>query len=339
MSEELAVRDATEEDRDAAVELLEAAHGSKVRDAASWDWLFRGRLGGYVVADAGDRLAAQYALLPLRVRHRGEVIDGSLSLDTATHPDYGGRGLMTELGGLAYARAGTDLVLGFPNPSSAWILYNRLDWHELTPFPLVFKPLVGLATALAPRRIRTRQVIRLLARPQRRRFNAERVDRFGGWADDIWSATSDSLGTAVVRDSAHLNWRFVASPFPYERFAAEAGGEPAAFAVLRTVPWRNGSVSYLMELAAHAGAEAEARAVLEAAVSAARGQGAAGVVALSTPSNPLREVFRRAGFRTAPARVRAGFSFGARMSGALTEHAELRRLDGWHVTAGDFDHV
>jgi GNAT superfamily N-acetyltransferase len=335
MSEPLIIRDATESDRDAAVALLVAAHGSEVvRDAASWDWLYRGRLDRYVVADAGHRLAAQYALLPLRVQHRGEVLDASLSLDTATHPDFGGRGLMTDLGLRAYDRAGGGLVLGFPNPKSAWILYNRLGWHELTPFPLLFKALPGLLRALAP--------VRLPAGPHIRRSrsgNVERFDRFGSWADDIWEATRETLGTAVVRDSAHLNWRFADAPTAYDRFIARAGGEPAAYSVLRTVPWRRSRVSYLMELAAHPGAEKEAASALSAAVAAARAAGSAGVAALVTPRNPLAGLLRAHGFRVPPARGRAGFSFGARLSGALEAHDELTRLDAWHVTAADFDHI
>ena len=334
MTESLAVRDATEADRGAAVVLLAAAHGSETRSAGSWDWLFRGRLDRYVVADAGDQLAAQYALLPLRLQHRGEVIDASLSLDTATHPDFTGRGLMTELALRAYDRPGGDLVFGFPNSNSAWIFYNRLGWHELTPFPLLVKPLPGLVRALSP--------VPLPRGPHLRRSrseSAERFDRFDSWADDIWDATSAELGTAVVRDSAYLNWRFADAPATYDRFVVQAGGKPVAYSILRTVPWRRSRVSYLMELAAHPGAEQEAASALNAAVATARDLGAAGVAALVTPRNPLGGVLRAQGFRVPPARVRAGFSFGARLSGDLESHTELHRLDAWHLTAADFDHI
>jgi GNAT superfamily N-acetyltransferase len=330
VTEPLIIRDATEADRDRAVALLAAAHGSEVRDAESWDWLFRGRLDRYVVAEADGMLAAQYALRPLRVLHRGEVIDASLSLDTATHPDFGGRGLMTDLGDRAYQRAGGDLVLGFPNPSSSWILYNRLGWHELRPFPLLFKPLPGLIRAATG-----------LALPSLGHLGgqAERFDRFGSWADDIWHRTASSLGTSVVRDSRHLNWRYAEAPFPYERFLVRADGEPVAYAVLRTVPWRRGTVSYLMDLAAQPGATVEAKSALQAAVAAARSAASAGIAVVATPRNPLLHLLRSSGFRTVPARALAGFSFGARLSGSLETHDELRRLDGWHVTAGDFDHI
>ena len=330
MTEPLTIRDATESDRDAAVALLAAAHGSDVRDATTWEWLFCGRLDRYVVADAGGMLAAQYALLPLRVLHRGEVIDASLSLDTATHPAFGGRGLMTDLGNLAYDRAGGELVLGFPNPSSSWILYNRLGWHELKPFPLLFKPLLGLVRAATG--VGVPMIRRGVAR-------AERFDRFGSWADDIWQETAGVLGTCVVRDSTHLNWRYADSPFAYDRFVVRAGNEPVAYAVLRTVRWRRGTLSYLMDLAAQPGATAEATSVLNAAVAEARSAGSAGVAVLATPRNPLLDLLRASGFRTVPARARADFSFGARLSGGLESHDELRRLDGWHVTAGDFDHI
>jgi hypothetical protein len=332
VSAEPVTRDATEADREAAVSLLAAAHGSSVRDAQAWDWLFQGRLGRYVVADAGDRLAAQYALLPLRVHHRGEVIDASLSLDTATHPDFGGRGLMTDLGLMAYERSGSELVLGFPNPKSAWILYNRLGWTELAPFPLFVKPLAGIIRAVTGARSGFR-------RPRAPAPFVERFDRFGSWADDIWETNAARLGTAVVRDSARLNWRFADAPHMYERFVSYAGADPAAYVVLRTVPWRRGRVSYVMELAALPGAEREAARALEAAVGAARGEGSAGVAAVATEQDPLLGTLRKAGFRSAPARVRAGFSFGNRTIGELSTHTELKRLDSWYLTAGDFDHV
>ncbi|HEV7565372.1 MAG TPA: GNAT family N-acetyltransferase [Microbacteriaceae bacterium] len=331
MTDELVTRDATEQDRDAVVSLLTAAHGLSVRDAQAWDWLFRGRLGRYVVADAGDRLAAQYALLPVRVRHRGAVIDASLSLDTATHPDFGGRGLMTDLGLLAYERSGSDLVFGFPNPKSAWILYNRLGWTELAPFPLLVKPLAGIVRAVTGTRIRL---------PRRKStLPVEQFDRFGSWADHIWDANAERLGTSVVRDSDHLNWRFADAPHTYERFVSYAGTDPAAYAVLRTVPWRRGRVSYVMELAGLPGAESEAADALGAAVAAARDAGSAGVAAVATHRDPLLGTLRNAGFRPAPARVRVGFSFGNRTIGGLSEHTDLKHLDNWYVTAGDFDHI
>ena len=334
MNDSLVIRDATEADRDAAVALLAAAHGSTVRDAAAWDWLYRGRLDRYVVAVAGDRLAAQYALLPLRMQHRGAVIDASLSLDTATHPDFGGRGLMTQLGERAYNRAGGGLVLGFPNPKSSWILYNRLGWHEVTPFPLLVKPLAGLLRAFAP--------IPLPRLPRRSRSHAagvRSIDRFDTWADDIWALNAAALGTAVVRDSAYLNWRFTDSPLEYELFAADGKHGPAAYSVVRTVPWRQGRLSYLMELAARPEAEEEAAAVLNAAIDSARTAGSSAIAAVVTPRNPLGALLRANGFRTPPAKTLAGFSFGARLSGDVEAHDELRSLDAWHVTAADFDHI
>lgn len=343
MTDQLVIRDATEDDRDGAVALLEAAHGSEVRDAKAWDWLYQGRLDRYVVADAGSMLAAQYALLPLRVQHRGEVIDASLSLDTATHPDFAGQGLMTDLGLRAYDRAGGELVLGFPNPSSSWILYNRLGWHQLKPFPLLFKPLAGLVEALTPvwlhtAGLATEALARLLRR--KRDDGAERFDRFGPWADDIWEATSSALGTAVVRDSKYLNWRFADAPASYDRFLVRgATGDAVAYSVLRTVPWRRGRLSYLMDFAAQPLAKREAATALAAAVAVAQGCGSAGVAAVSTTRDPMHGLLRTMGFHRAPKRATAGFSFGARLSGGLESHTELRRLDAWHITAADFDHI
>lgn len=264
-----------------------------------------------------------------------------MSLDTATHPDFTGRGLFTDLAQRAYDRPGADLVFGFPNPSSAGIFYNRLGWHELGPFPLLFKPLAGLVRALAPARMHAGDAADRAAAlfASKRPTGAEPFDRFGGWADEIWQAMSAGLGTAVVRDCEYLNWRFVDAPADYERFAAPEATEPAAYAVLRTVPWRQGRVSYLMELAARPDGEEAAVSVLAAAISAARAAGSAGIVALATPSNPMGGLLSRQGFRRPPGRFLGSFSFGARLSGSVEAHTELKRLDAWHVTAADFDHV
>lgn len=312
-----------------------------MRDTPTWDWLYRGHLERYLVADAGEHLAAQYALLPLRVQHRDAVIDASLSLDTATHPNFTGRGLFTDLAQRAYERPGAELVFGFPNPSSAGIFYNRLGWHELAPFPLLFKPLTGLIRALAPPQLHSGAAVDRVAGPfvTRNTGGAERFDRFGEWADNIWQETSATLGTAVVRDAAYLNWRFADAPAGYERFAAPSGAEPTAFAVLRTVPWRRGSLSYLMELAAQPGSEQAAASVLAAAIASARAAGSAGIVALATPRNPVLGLLRRRGFRRPPERFLRAFSFGARLSGGLEADPELKRVEAWHITAADFDHV
>lgn len=87
-------------------------------------WLYRDNPAGAVVGtDAwdGPRLAAHYACIPAAARLGGRDRTVLLSLNTATHPDYQGRGLFTRLAETTYeagARDGHALVYGVANANS-----------------------------------------------------------------------------------------------------------------------------------------------------------------------------------------------------------------------------
>lgn len=88
------------------------------------EWLYERNPDGKVVGfDAydGDRLAAHYACIPARAEVAGKEVCVLLSLNTATHPEYGGQGLFTKLAQRTY-EAGTalgfDCVYGVANANS-----------------------------------------------------------------------------------------------------------------------------------------------------------------------------------------------------------------------------
>lgn len=87
-------------------------------------WLYRDNPAGVVVGtDAWDgaRLAAHYACVPAAASVGGRDCTVLLSLNTATHPDYQGRGLFTRLAEATYeagARDGHALVYGVANANS-----------------------------------------------------------------------------------------------------------------------------------------------------------------------------------------------------------------------------
>jgi GNAT superfamily N-acetyltransferase len=99
-------------------------------------WRYRDNPVGTVVgADAwdGERLAAHYAVCPLEAVIEGRVIRGLLSLNTATHPDYQGRGLFSRLAESAYAQgaaAGYEFVVGVANANSTPGFLRRLGFQD-----------------------------------------------------------------------------------------------------------------------------------------------------------------------------------------------------------------
>jgi GNAT superfamily N-acetyltransferase len=116
--------------------LSEVFGGGKFSEAAV-GWRYRDNPAGQVVgADAwdGERLAAHYVTCPLEARIEGRVVRGLLSLNTATHPDYQGRGLFTTLAEAAYARgaeAGYEFVVGVANANSTPGFLKRLGFQHV----------------------------------------------------------------------------------------------------------------------------------------------------------------------------------------------------------------
>jgi len=87
-------------------------------------WLYVDNPCGHAVgmdAMVGETLAAHYVCIPTRVVVLGKEVKALLSLNTATHPDYRGKGLFTKLAELTYqaaAEANFSLVYGVANANS-----------------------------------------------------------------------------------------------------------------------------------------------------------------------------------------------------------------------------
>jgi GNAT superfamily N-acetyltransferase len=104
---------------------------------AAIGWRYRDNPAGQVVgADAwdGERLVAHYVTCPLEASVDGRIARGLLSLNTATHPDYQGRGLFTTLAEAAYAQgaaAGYEFVIGVANANSTPGFLKRLAFQDV----------------------------------------------------------------------------------------------------------------------------------------------------------------------------------------------------------------
>lgn len=101
------------------------------------NWEYRENPHGEVIGfDAfhGDELAAHYAIIPRRYRLGAQVVDGALSINTATHPMHQGKGLFIKLAEATYKAAserGVKFVVGVANASSIGGFTRRLGFTEL----------------------------------------------------------------------------------------------------------------------------------------------------------------------------------------------------------------
>jgi GNAT superfamily N-acetyltransferase len=102
-------------------------------------WLYvdnpDGKAVGYDAWD-GERLAAHYVCIPARAWVEGLEVPVLLSLNTATHPDYQGKGLFTKLAAMTYeegAAQGFDGVYGVANANSTPGFVRKLGFQLVRP--------------------------------------------------------------------------------------------------------------------------------------------------------------------------------------------------------------
>jgi len=328
--------------------------------AERWDWLFgtapADAAGPYLLADAGERLAGQYATVPVRLQHRGEPTRGLLMVDMATDPAYRHQGVFTALARAIYDGSAAEypIVFGFPNTTAAPIHYGQFGWVELRPFPLLVRPLADLGAALAAQAPKLAPIGRpldallwtvgaiertLVSACELGSARVLALDRFCGWTDELWAGMSGELGTCVIRDAAYLNWRFCSSPYRYRRYALHRHGRPVGFAVIAFETTPLGRLCHLMELMAPKEDRAGALLLLLRAYLEAAREGACALCAIATRRHPHRRTMLGSGLLPAPRRLRARWSFGVRHNGAGATPNDLFHIDDWYLSGADRDTI
>lgn len=121
------------------------------------DWLYLGNPDGQAVgfdAREGGVLAAHYVCIPARARIDGQDVRVLLSLNTATRPQFQGKGLFTRLAAMTFdagAAAGYAGVYGVANGNSTPGFIRKLDFQLVRPLEaMVGVGKLGTRTAALP---------------------------------------------------------------------------------------------------------------------------------------------------------------------------------------------
>lgn len=269
---DLVVRAAEPADLPAVLALLrDAMHRS---DDTRFDDLFRwkhlenafGASPAWVAVD-GDRLAAVRYLMRWEFERGDRVLRAVRAVDTATHPEYQGRGLFTKLtmGALAdLERDGVDFVFNTPNDQSR-PGYLKMGWVLLGTLAVPSRPLTPVG----------------VVRMARARVPAEHFSldvRCGDAAADVLADTAavqrllDGRGSAPrLRTRAtveYLRWRFGGALLQYRAVTdpAGAGDGMAIFRIRRRGPATEAALVWV----ASAHGESGRRRLVRAAMRAAR---------------------------------------------------------------------
>jgi GNAT superfamily N-acetyltransferase len=134
-SGDLQIRRVTADDRDAVLRLLARSLGrdSDPRYEELFAWKHEenafGRSPAWVATD-GDRLAGFRVLMRWEFVEQGRVVHAVRAVDTATDPDYQGRGIFTRLAlhALDELRSEVDFVFNTPNDQSR-PGYLKMGWQ------------------------------------------------------------------------------------------------------------------------------------------------------------------------------------------------------------------
>jgi GNAT superfamily N-acetyltransferase len=150
------VRRARPEDRDAVLALLAETFGAGglVDDPGFWAWKHERSPFGpspCLVAEADGRVVALRAFLPWRFRSGEREIRAVRAVDTATHPDWRGRGLFRRLTlRLAEELAAEGVAFVFNTPNRYSLPgYLAMGWRDLGRLPVWVRPRRPLRLARA----------------------------------------------------------------------------------------------------------------------------------------------------------------------------------------------
>jgi GNAT superfamily N-acetyltransferase len=174
-----------------------------------------------LVAEAGGRVVGLRAFLRWEFETGEEVVRAVRAVDTATDPEFQGRGVFSRLtlAALEALRGEVDLVFNTPNERSG-PGYLKMGWRPVGRVPV---------------RVRVRRPLRFLRRLRtvRQPATRRRLPAGGGMApadaltDDLNALVESRAGRGprlnTRRDLAHLRWRYAAAPVEYRAVRDEAG--------------------------------------------------------------------------------------------------------------------
>jgi GNAT superfamily N-acetyltransferase len=353
--EELLLREMRECDDDLLLfkELFARDSVPRSIDLLRWQYLLNP--GGRLLVDFAEdplmrRLAALYAVFPVRLRVSGRQVLACTSLDTMTGGEYRRRGLFVKLAQRVFERCtreGLAFVYGFPNQNSAPGFFNNLGWTSLDPPVVLMKPL-RLSSLL-------RRVLHLSSVPRTRSkvpvepmlsdpdsVGSPGIVSLSGFdeeTDRLW--TDFSRGFVITLDRTHdyMNWRFVLKPgVRYYIRAIRTGREYDALIVYTMRDRPDMRLGHVMDLFFRGGREAAGRALLQTACQHFRRAGCGAATALSFPHSPGYRLYARSGFLAIPPvepyKVRWGFT-----PLGLDDRPLLANAANWYLSYSDFDWV
>ncbi|MBN1571837.1 MAG: GNAT family N-acetyltransferase [Deltaproteobacteria bacterium] len=240
----------TEVEIGGAVDLLKEVFeetGAQKRSLMNKDfyrWQYIDTRSPVVVAREGKAIVAHYPLTTYNFLLGKEVGKTAVIQDLVTKSDCRKRGAFKLMGDVANEvceKYKYDLIYAFPNPKSFPGFVKHHGYTHLLTIPLFVSPvslseIVRAKLKFPPAAWPFKPIdylLRIFTRRKSGRFKVEEHDAVPEGIDRLWESSKDKYGSALVRDSGYVRWRFRGRPGSvYRIFTATDGDEIVAYAVL-----------------------------------------------------------------------------------------------------------
>lgn len=213
------VRPATPDDKPAMMELLKKSLGESVIPISEtfWNWKHEQNPFGasYVLlADQNGKLVGLRAFMQWKWQWKGEVLSTIRAVDTATHPDFQGKGIFKKLTLQLLEtchQKGVHFVFNTPNQNSK-PGYLKMGWMEQGKMPLKMKIRNPLSLSLAK-----------LFNRQGNAFAGIDPSPVQTWESNIIQLADQSIQSssrlATIHSASFISWRYAHNPlFRYNYF-------------------------------------------------------------------------------------------------------------------------
>jgi hypothetical protein len=281
-----------------------------------------------LVAEADEQVVGLRAFMRWEFVAEGRRFRAVRAVDTATHPDYQGRGIFSALTRQAIEalRLQTDFVFNTPNQKSL-PGYLKMGWGVVGRVPVSVR--VRRPVHFARHAMSWRRELASDAPPGARARTAAEVLSLPR-LEDLLASAEPYEGISTVRDAAYLRWRYASAPLLDYRAVVEPGRDvPAALAIFRVRPRGSLVEATVSEVIARRGDAAAARRVL---ARVARASGADHL----TCSFPRRSVAMSAARCAGFVRVPGGVTLVVNPLGHRLE-PDPHALRSWATSAGDLE--
>ncbi len=164
-----------------------------------WYWRFQNNPAGKHLIKLmwdGNKLVGHYAVSPVRMRVKDEVVLSTLSMTTMTHPEYGRRGIFGSLADSLYSdlenTKNIKAIWGFPNNNSHYGFIKKLRWKDLSVLNHLVMDISDFNTQLSDK-------IKL-------------VENFNKVHSLIMEDITKDYDVCIDRSVEYLNWRYIDNP-------------------------------------------------------------------------------------------------------------------------------